>query len=56
MIQRALEVSRERVGPHSWRVTLSDGTTQEEIDLRGCVLTPPPRTTLNGPERLKKWS
>jgi len=35
-IVRPLEVSRERVGPHSWRVTLSDGSTQDEIDWRGC--------------------
>ena len=35
-VQRPVEVSRERVGPHSWRVTLSDGSTQEEISWDGC--------------------
>ena len=34
--QRPVEVSRERVGPHSWRVTLSDGSTEELISWDGC--------------------
>jgi hypothetical protein len=36
MIVRPLEVSRERAGPHSWRVTLSDGSTEELISWDGC--------------------
>jgi hypothetical protein len=35
-VQRPVEVSRERVGPHSWRVTLSDGSTEELISWDGC--------------------
>jgi len=41
-VQRPVEVSRERVGPHSWRVTLSDGSTQELISWDGCY-RPAPR-------------
>jgi hypothetical protein len=35
-IARPIEVSRVQIGPHSWRVTLSDGSTQELISWAGC--------------------
>jgi hypothetical protein len=48
MIVRPLEVSRERAGPHSWRVTLSDGSTEELISWDGCY-RPAPRAE-RGPQ------
>ena len=38
-VVKPLEVSRVQVGPHSWRVTMSDGSTQEEISVKGMVLS-----------------
>ena len=33
-----LELSRERISEHVWRVMMSDGSVQEEISVKGMVL------------------
>lgn len=38
MIVRPLELSRERISEHVWRVTMDDGSVQEEVNVRGMVL------------------
>jgi hypothetical protein len=35
-VSRPIEVSREQIGKHSWKVTYSDGSTTEDISWAGC--------------------
>lgn len=39
-IARPLELSRERISEHVWRVTMDDGSVQEEVGVAGMVLAP----------------
>ena len=37
-VVKPLELSRERISEHVWRVMMSDGSVQEEISVKGMVL------------------